>query len=190
MHLTDLRLGTLFGMLGIGLLLGVLCLVAGYLVVGMGHGWDLPANYGFLSLILYTLAMARWGYVGRDTAWSKDAALTSVLAVPLLWMFFDMGLLPPPLFPPPAPHWLDIATAAAAYLLAGYALRRSRWQAAFGDGALLAIGIALDVAAVAEAVSPDQLRSAGGTLFPWLPLWLGWQAIAAAALVRHLRARV
>lgn len=176
---------TLFAMLGLGLIPAVLCLMAGALVMGMGHGWGLPLEYAFLSFGLYPLAMARWGWIDRDTPWGRDAVLTAVLAGAAAATLLGSRAMPPPASP--VLEAFILLGLPALYWIVGAALRRSRRQAAFGDAVLLALGLALDVAAWLDAVSPDQLRSTAFALTPWLPLWLGWQAIVAAALYRHTR---
>lgn len=182
--MTRLRATSLIAMLSTGLLLGVLCVVTGYVVVGMGHGWGLPAQYGFLSLVLYPLAMARWGWIDRDTPWSRDVALTAVLGLITLALCADLDVAGPPPFP-----GVEVVALAlpVLYWLVGRALRPRRLQAAFADGAWLAVGVALDLAALADLRATTDPVPPLALMVPWLLLWLGWQAVLAAALAGHLR---
>ena len=181
------RLAALVGLVGFGLLLGTLCLAAGWLVIGMGHGWDLPQRLGVLSLLLYPLALTRLAWIARTTPWPQDATWTLLALAILLLLAIGLDVMPPP---PPveALGWLALALLAALYWLGGHLLEPSGWQAAWGDGALLALGLALDLRAWVAFVDPNELHPAG-LIGPWLVLWLGWQAVAGLALVRHLRGR-
>ena len=91
----------------------------------------------------------------------------------------------------PPPRTLALLAGMAASAL-GAALAR-RWPPAlWGDGALLAVGLALDWAAVAGLVEwPEDRRlamMAAPFVAMWLVPWLGWQALTLAALVRRVRA--
>lgn len=52
----------------------------------------------------------------------------------------------------------------------------------FGDGVLLAVGVLLDAVAVVGFVGGAEVALLA---VPWALLWLGWQAAALAALLRH-----
>lgn len=49
------------------LLLGILCLAAGFLVVGMGHGWGWPQRSAIWTLLLYPLTFGL-GWAAKRTA--------------------------------------------------------------------------------------------------------------------------
>lgn len=178
--------------MAIGLAFGMLCAAAGLPVVGMGHGWGLPLRYGFLSLLLYPLAMLRWRSLDGARPWRRDIILTAVWTLLILPLATHLEALPP------APRsnalqWLVLAGLPAAYGLAGWALERHRLHTAFADAALIAVGVLLDLAAW-HAFNGDTdgaglARVYSGTVIPWLVLWLGWQAVAILALMRHLRRR-
>ena len=61
------------------------------------------------------------------------------------------------------------------------------------DGALLLVGLGLDWAAVAGLAEWPEDRRLAAMAAPfvamWLVPWLGWQGLAAAALVRRARGR-
>lgn len=96
-----------------------------------------------------------------------------------------VGVLPPPPVPEPL-AWLAVSAAALLYGLLCWALRRSR-PAVCGDGLMLLLGVVLDLTALAEFRTSYGARTAGILAAPWLLLWLGWQLIVVAALVRHRR---
>lgn len=184
--MTSARSGSLMLHLAAGLLLAAICTAAGYLALGMGHGWDLPARYGALSFILYPLALARWRLVGAATPWRRDVALTAGVAAPVLLLLALSGALPHPARIATT-GWLTFAAAGGLYWWMGHVLERRRLHAAWGSGVLLAIGVALDLLALAQVSDDPAAQASGVLILPWALLWLGWQIAAALALVRHWR---
>lgn len=174
--------------LGAGLVSAALCTAAGYLALGMGHGWNLPARLGAFSFVLYPLALARWRWVNGSTPWRVDTALTAGVALPVLLLLALSGWATHP-GRIAATGWLTLVVSAGMYWWMGRVLARRRLQAAWGSGALLAIGVVLDVLALGEASTETRAWASGVLILPWIPLWLGWQVAAALALVRHLRTR-
>lgn len=170
--------GSIAWSLIVGLLLGGLCLAAGLLVVGMGHGWELPFKYGVFSFLLYPLAIVRWRCIDTATPWARDVRISAAITVPILLLFVFIGGF----------RYVVLFAALPFYWLAGRVLG-GRWSALFGDAVLLAIGIALSIAALIDHNSSTYAARSWPFQLYWLPTWLGWQVIAALALVRHLRER-
>lgn len=169
--------------LGTGLLLGLLCLAAGQLALGMGHGWELPRRYGAVSLALYPLAFARWRWVGRDLPWVRDLMLVAGILVPILFVLTLVGALPS-LHRINLSGWTIVLGGAVLYVGAGVLAARSGRQAMAGDVGLLVLGILLDAVALGSAATLH--NPAAITLaLPWVALWLGWQVVTVLALIRH-----
>lgn len=170
--------------LGTGLLLGLLCLAAGQLVLGMGHGWDLPRAFGALSLLFYPLAMIRWQWLDRRASWQQDASTMALVAAPLFLVLVLSGVLPNPVgFQ--IEGWVIVLGALSAYALACAAMRRSRAYVLVGDAALLLLGLLLDFVAASDFLASSEASGSALLALPWILLWLGWQVIAAAALRHH-----
>ena len=174
--------------LGAGLGLAAACTAAGYLALGMGHGWDLPARFGAFSFLLYPLALARWRWVNGSTPWRADIALTAAVAIPMLLVLALFGWAPHP-GRIASTGWATLVILAAVYWWVGRVLASRGLQAAWGSGVLLAIGVALDLLALGKAATDTRAWAAGVLILPWIPLWLGWQVAAALATVRQLRPR-
>lgn len=166
-------------------MLGGLCLAAGQLVLGMGHGWDLPRLYGLIALILYPLALIRYGWLTPTTPWRQDALITAVIALPFLTLLAATRVLPYPTGIPSA-RWIVLGLIAL-YFAVGFALKASRKQALWGDAILVLAGLLMDGAAIVAFMDSGTAQRSGLLLFPWMALWLGWQGIAMLALSRHWR---
>lgn len=174
--------------LAAGLGLAILCAAAGHLVLGMGHGWDLPARYGALSLLFYPLAMARWRWIDAATSWRSDVGLTAAVAIPVLLLLALFGPLPHP-SRIAVTGWFTFVVGGGLYWWVGRVLSRRGLQAAWGSAVLLAIGVALDLIALVQASTDPRAAASGVLILPWLLLWIGWQVVTALALVRQLRTR-
>lgn len=169
-----------------GAILALLCMGAGLLVVGMGHGWEAPLEYGFFSLFFYPLAFMRL-WVDPGSPWRRDLSLTALVATPALLLLIVAGR-PAVVAGEMFGGLFALAVGVPLFWFAARALGRSGRQAAVVDGALLALGVPLDIAALADGLASPRAHQAGAFVAVWAVLWLGWQVVAAVALVRHLRA--
>jgi hypothetical protein len=156
------------------------------LVMGMGHGWDVPLRYTFYGFMLFPAGLAvltrRGGSMGLLDRIVIGAGFLSGLAIlaDLLTSDFHSPSYDSS-FGPPYAAVAAIAAAGIGLLLWGrHAGRKDLWP----EIALLTVALLTDLGLFYEARYGDSIWHYRGDIFEhlWFFLWSLWQWAAAAAL--------
>jgi hypothetical protein len=188
------RLKQALSALLIGVPIGLLCLGAAALVMGMGHGWDAPMRFSLAGLLLSPLSIHRLRFNARILGWRDDVAVSSLiigffvtLVILLALLFAGLPTSLPPLNAS-GPLLLIVGVSVVVGLHA--ILDRYRMSALWGDAVLLGIALLCNFAIYRDATGNASFGFRGNVLeILWLAIWAVWQVIALIAFVQHWRAR-